>query len=82
MDPANWIESSKQESVSDGDSDLIESNPNKYGRKGRFLLLRTLTVVTSTITFYTLSSSTSTVTNTRLAKSVALSCLPSGFTLC
>lgn len=81
MDTTRWIESSKQQYDSDS------ARWSNFGRRERQLLISLLnrietSTVTSTITSYTLSYSSTTVTNTKLAGIQALSCLPSGYTLC
>ncbi|XP_057378715.1 uncharacterized protein LOC130700749 isoform X3 [Daphnia carinata] len=78
VDPALLITSSKTESdlhVNDVAPKQTESSVDGYFRQNR-------AIVTSSLTSYTVSYSTSTRTVTNIASASGLSCLPSGFTLC
>uniref|UniRef100_A0A0P6FH52 Uncharacterized protein n=1 Tax=Daphnia magna TaxID=35525 RepID=A0A0P6FH52_9CRUS len=78
VDPARLIASSKTESdlhVNDVAPKQTESSVEGYFRQNR-------AIVTSTLTSYTVSYSTSSRIVTNIASESALSCLPSGFTLC
>ncbi|KAI9563726.1 hypothetical protein GHT06_011190 [Daphnia sinensis] len=55
-----------------------EQSINRYARK----LISTTVTSTSVLTAFSVSVQTSTTTVTNLASSAALSCLPTGFTLC
>uniref|UniRef100_A0A0P6E8D9 Uncharacterized protein n=1 Tax=Daphnia magna TaxID=35525 RepID=A0A0P6E8D9_9CRUS len=78
VDPARLIASSKTESdlhVNDVAPKQTESSVEGYFRQNR-------AIVTSTLTSYTVSYSTSSRIVTNIASESALSCLPSGFNLC
>lgn len=83
MDAADLIASSQEETVS-GVSHLNPSDAvvNEYIRKERQLFGGRTSTVTSVIPSYVLSYSTSTITNSKLARAAALSCLPPGYTAC
>ncbi len=82
------LESSKQEtgSVEDSNDDrTARQTPRKFGYGAELLENlpeETLYVSTSTVTTYSLYTTSATRTITGLAASTALSCLPACFTLC
>ena len=80
INPGDLIASSQIERETDVEfaSKLGESSINRYARD---IDVDTVTL-TSTVTTYSLSMTTSTRTVTHLVANTALSCLPSGFTLC
>ncbi len=80
VNPGDLIASSQIERETDVEfaPKLSESSINRYARD---VDIDTVTL-TSTVTTYSLSLSASIRTVTNLAATTALSCLPSGFTLC
>lgn len=80
VNPAKLIASSQieREVVVETDRKHSKASVNRYVRQD---VDDTITL-TSTVTTYSLYMQTSTRTVTNLAATTALSCLPSGFTLC
>jgi hypothetical protein len=84
IDPAQWIVSSQNEQeahhVHESVAKQTESSVDRYIRQNRNFA--SSVTVTSTLTTYSVSYSTISKTVTNLAAAAALSCLPSGFTMC